>query len=120
MSNESLNYSAINSTILREAMSGSCDSLGPTDINWKAAGKYGFVLITDYTGKWWYRIFVVDDNFKYKREKILNSISDDRDVEYVYGYYVDNEGSERTLQKFEKGDWLQNVENNPVSEDEGL
>ena len=87
------------------AIRGSTDCLGPIDINWKACGRYIFVLIEEYTGKWWYRIFLSDEKFQYEKNRILYPAEEDDDLMYIYGYYENMNGTERELQMLKNGDW---------------
>lgn len=91
------------------AIRGSMDCLGPVDISYKVCGSYVFVLIEEYTGRWWYRVFICPGDFHYERNRILYPLDGMEDLQYVYGYYEDMRGAEKELQKLKAGSWMEAV-----------
>ena len=97
----------LNTMILNKALSGHSDCNGPVTINWRFEESFVFSLIEEYTGKWWYRLFVCNDSlFHYSFEKILHPSPDAYNMKYVYDYYFDYKGHERKLLRFVEGDWV--------------
>lgn len=101
-------YSQLNMLIRDAAIRGNMDCLGSIVINWKVCGGYVLVLIEEYTGKWWYRVFISNDDFQYERKRILYPADAD-DLVYVYGYYENMAGSEKEVQMLKNGDWPYHV-----------
>lgn len=104
-------YLRINNLIMDIAMRGNYASLGPTDIYWKVVEPYVFALIIDYTGKWWYRIFTCEEpcGCEYDKRSILDTLDNEEDPQYIYGYYTDQRGIEGGLQKYAESNWLPEV-----------
>ena len=90
----------LNRMIMTLSLGGEYDNLGPYEINWKVEDGYAFVTVIEHTGKWWYRIFTARENFHYERGRILDSLENDEDPDYIYGYYEDMNGTDRELQKW--------------------
>ena len=102
-------YSWLNGLIMDIAIRGSTDCLGPIDIYWKDVGSYTFVLIVEYTGKWWFRIITCQSGFHYDQRQIMSSIDDLDDPQFIYAYFKNMNGSEQKLQKWKDGNWVEGI-----------
>lgn len=106
-----MDYRKINGMIMNIAIRGNCECFGDIDIDWNVVCGYVFILITEYTGKWWYRIFRTNGKYCFDEKNILYTLDHDDDPLYIYGYYENIETDDKVLQKNIHGDWLQDVIN---------
>ena len=67
-------FKHLNSLILNATITGESDCTGPITIYHKKTDRYLFVLVEEYTGDWYHRIFVCDKDFRYERGYILEPI----------------------------------------------
>ena len=58
-------FKKLNSLIISETVSGESDCTGPIVVYHKKMGCYLFALVEKYTGDWYHRIFLCDENFRY-------------------------------------------------------
>lgn len=99
-------YEWIDSLIMSTAIRGLSDCIGPIVIYWNTIGNFVLVLIEEYTGKWWQRIFVCREEFVYDRKRIMDPIKDLEDLLYTYGSFFDIYSGEKKLEHISKGDWM--------------
>ncbi len=103
-------YTWLDSIIMESAIRGITDSLGPIDINWNMIGNFVFVLIQEYNGDWWYRIFdwCGGGQFHYERKRLLDPVEAD-DLKYLYGSFDNIYGGGRVIEHMLKGNWIQRL-----------
>ena len=99
----------MNKLIRGAAIRGGIDCLGPIEINWRVSESYVFVFIEEYTGKWWYRVFISTGVFHYDRDRILYPKDGGEDLLCIYDCYENIAGSEQEIQMLQEGDWMQQI-----------
>ena len=102
--------SQMNRLIMANAIhNGKTDCTGPISIYYNVKGHYVFILVEEYTGKWWYRIFDCPGEFTYERNRVLDPKIGCEDLRCMYDYYQDfTEGKEQLIHK-EPGRWAEDL-----------
>lgn len=103
-------YKHLNSLIMNATITGESDCTGPITIYHKKIDRYLFVLVEEYTGDWYHRIFVCDKDFRYERGYILEPIIGMESPRCVYDCFWNIYSGKTELRHFEKGDWVEDIE----------
>ena len=103
-------YKRLNKLIMNMATTGEGDCTGPVDICYKIIDRYLFVLVEEYTGDWHYRVFIIDEDFRYKRGDILEPVIGMENPRCVYDCYWNIYNGKTELRHFEEGNWVEDVE----------
>lgn len=104
------NYKHFNSLVMSATTAGESDCTGPITIYHKKIDRYLFVLVEEYTGDWYHRIFVFDKDFRYECGYILDPIIGMDNPRCVYDCYLHVYSGKTELRHFEAGDWIEDVD----------
>ena len=96
---------SLNKIIMNKALRGNTDCTGPAVIYWRAMQPFLFVFIEECTGSFFYRIFIIQDSFRYEQKRVMYPAESAEDLQFVYGYYQNIYGTEGELLRFVRGDW---------------
>ena len=100
----------LNRLIMTDAtINGMTDCTGTITIYYNVNGHYVVVLVEEYTGKCWYRIFECPGEFTYKRYRVLDPEIGCEDLRCMYDYFEDFKNNNDFLIHKEPGNWAQDL-----------